>query len=148
MPTRTYETKLNATPEVVWQFHASAEALQVLTPPSRKVEFLSDDLAVREGAIQTIRARQFGIPMVWKVRLTEVNPPYGFRDTALKSPFAEWSHHHEFLPHEGGTLLRDTVTYRVPLGPLGQLADLLFVHRQLDELFEFRHGATREALAK
>ena len=147
MPIAVYETHLAASPEAVWQFHSSTEALQLLTPPTRKVEFLSTDLAVREGIIQVIRARQYGIPMVWRVRLTEVNPPHGFRDTALQSPFATWTHHHEFLADGDGTLLRDTVTYRLPLGFLGNIADRLFVRRELDQLFAFRHRATAAALA-
>ncbi len=145
MPTVVYECLLPVPVERVWEFHASAEALYALTPPNRVMRALSDDLEVREGAEHVFAFRQFGIPMVWRARIESVRPPNEFTDVALSSPFLEWRHRHEFLAlPDGSTLLRDTLTYRPPLGAL---ADRLFVRRQLDALFAFRHARTREALA-
>lgn len=148
MPQLVVESVLPCTPQELWEFHASAEALMALTPTNRRVEVLSEDLAVRDGALHILRVRQFGIPLVWHARISEVDPPRGFVDTAERSPFAYWRHHHEFLPHPEGALLRDTVMYQLPFGPLGMIADWLFVRRDLETMFAFRHKHTQELLTQ
>ncbi|HRF59591.1 MAG TPA: SRPBCC family protein [Fimbriimonadaceae bacterium] len=147
MPTKRYEIVVDAPQEAVWRFHASADALRVLTPPGRKVELLSEDLAVRDGAIHRIRVRQFGLPLTWVARISDVRPPEEFVDTAEQSPFRSWRHRHRFESVDAArTRVIDTIEYSLPLGPLGALADRLFVSRDLDHLFAFRHEATRRAL--
>ncbi len=143
---RRYETLLRTTVDRLWEFHASAAALKVLTPPDRHVEVVGDDLQVRDGALHILRVRQFGIPMEWRARISEVDPPNGFTDTAEKSPFPYWKHRHQFLPHPEGALLRDDIEYRPPGGPLSPIIDRLLVGPQLDEMFRYRHEATRKAL--
>jgi ligand-binding SRPBCC domain-containing protein len=51
--------------------------------------------------------------------------------------------HYQLSP--GGTLVRDHVEYEVPLGPLGELANRLFVARQLRRIFDFRRTAIEAA---
>ena len=46
-----------------------------------------------------------------------------------------------------GTLMRDTVRYSVGFGPLGELADRLFVARDVAAIFDFRAQATPALLA-
>jgi ligand-binding SRPBCC domain-containing protein len=143
---RTYESVLQATPQEVWDFHADASALKVLTPPHNRVELVGDDLAVRDGALHVLRVRPFGFALEWRARISEVDPPNGFVDTAEKSPFKAWRHRHRFLAHQDGCLLRDEVEYDLPGGPLAGLVDRLLVGRQLDAMFAYRHAATRKAL--
>ena len=50
-----------------------------------------------------------------------------------------------FEDHPEGTLVRDRVSYEIPLGPLGELARLLFVRRDLDRIFDHRRLAVAEA---
>ena len=38
----------------------------------------------------------------------------------------------------GGVEMTDLVHYRLPLGPLGRLANRLFVQAQLREIFDYR----------
>lgn len=149
MPTKQYETVIEAEQEDVWRFHASAEALLILTPPGRKVELLSDDLAVRDGAIHRIKVRQFGLPLVWEARISDVHAPKQFVDTAVRSPFTAWRHTHRFeRVDDRRTRIVDEIDYVLPFGPLGTLADRMFISRDLDRLFAFRHEATRKALAE
>ena len=46
----------------------------------------------------------------------------------------------------GRTLMTDRVAYRLPLGPLGRLADRLLVRSQLTHAFAERHRRTRDLL--
>lgn len=145
-PVVIFETVVQAPIEDVWDFHRSAEALRLLTPPNRKVEVLGDQTEVVEGSVHRIRVRQFGVPILWVAKITEVRPPHEFVDVALKSPFKSWTHRHQFFPHEEGTLVRDVIDYELPLGPLGRLADRLFVRRDLERLFAYRHEVTKRTL--
>ena len=53
-------------------------------------------------------------------------------DVQLSGPYRLWHHTHDFEPlADGGTLMRDTVRYALPLGPLGALAHRLLVRRDL-----------------
>lgn len=145
--TLRFEFWVDAPIETVWQFHSSAKALEVLTPPGRRMTPLTDELDVVEGALHAFRFRERGFSAVWKARISNVRPPHRFVDTAEQSPFAYWQHVHEFVALEGRTLVRDTITYKPPFGLLGWVADRLFIQRDLERLFAYRREATQRALA-
>lgn len=146
MTRKQYRSVLPAPVEAVWAFHRSAEVLRDLTPPGQHVEPVGD-LEVRDGALHTLRIRRFGLPMVWKARISEVEPPRRFVDTAEQSPFAYWRHEHRFEPCAEGTELIDTIEYRLPFGLLGQLIDRLAISRDIDRMFAHRHAVTRRAVS-
>lgn len=143
---KVFETRIAATAEELWSFHASAEALKVLTPPGRKLVPISTDLRVENGLLHVMGFRQFGLPMVWKARISEVDPPFGFVDTAEQSPFAFWQHRHSFIRDGEGSILRDEIEYAPPGGPLAGLINRLMVSNDLDCLFAFRHSVTKQEL--
>lgn len=156
MPTNVWETEIAVPVRDLWELHRSVAALETLTPPGRRVRIVGDDHEVREGAIHRLRVKQLGLWFPWHARISDVVPytredaACGFTDTAEKSPFASWVHRHDFLPvvgQPGRSRLRDRVEYRMPLGPLGALADALFVAREIEALFAYRHQATARALA-
>ena len=62
-----------------------------------------------------------------------------FVDRQLRGPYALWHHTHTFEPVPGGTLLRDVVRYRLPFGPFGRLVERLFVRRDVERIFAYRH---------
>lgn len=146
MSIKRYESELNAAVKEVWNFHSSAKSLNDLTPPGRKLRWIGNDLAVCEGAVHEFQVKVGPFWVTWRAALSEIDPPHGFVDTAIKSPFKSWTHKHEFIPHPGGTLLRDTIQYVLPFGILGVLADKLFISKDIDRLFAFRHRATRYGL--
>jgi ligand-binding SRPBCC domain-containing protein len=142
--TKVYELRVPASPEQVWKFHSSAESLKKLTPPNRKVRFLTNETKVEENALHTVRLLILGfIPVTWKARISQVTPPFGFTDQAEKSPFKFWRHRHDFIPDGDGTLIRDTVAYIVPGGKLGKAINKLHVEKDLDRLFAYRHEVTK-----
>ena len=44
------------------------------------------------------------------------------------------------------TIIHDRVRYAIPLGPLGALADRLFVRRDLRRIFDYRARAVSERM--
>jgi ligand-binding SRPBCC domain-containing protein len=97
---------------------------------------------MRAGALIEYRLRLHGVPVSWLTRIEEWDPDPArprFVDMQLKGPYALWHHTHEFEPDgTGGTLMRDTVRYALPFGPLGEIARRLFVARDLEAIFDFR----------
>ncbi|MFW6205724.1 MAG: SRPBCC family protein [Gemmatimonadota bacterium] len=57
-------------------------------------------------------------------------------------------HEHRFRAVGGGTEVTDTVTYALPLGPIGRLAHGLFVRRQLASIFAYRRDRLNELLTE
>lgn len=90
------------------------------------------------------------VRLSWQAEITEFVWNEHFCDVQLSGPFAFWRHCHCLRPElrEGrsGTLLRDEVEYEMHLGPLGELAQRLFVDRQFRAMFDFRHRRTAELL--
>ncbi len=91
-----------------------------------------------EGAEFDYTIRWFGIPMPWKSRIIGYKPPEQFTDIQLVGPYRSWSHLHTFEDAEGGTLMRDIVTYRLSFGPLGEVVHALAVRKQLEDIFRYR----------
>lgn len=92
-----------------------------------------------EGSTVTWRARHFGIPFRLRTIVYDVDPPRGFRDRQLSGPFGAFRHEHVFEEHSRGTLLRDTIVFRSPLGPIGRLVDRLFMREYMRRLIEERN---------
>lgn len=94
--------------------------------------------AMSEGAEFDYTIRWYGIPLPWRSRITRYKPPGQFTDIQIAGPYRSWSHLHRFEDVPEGTLMRDTVTYQLPLGPLGNMVNTLVVQRQLEDIFRYR----------
>jgi ligand-binding SRPBCC domain-containing protein len=91
-----------------------------------------------EGAEFDYTIRWLRIPMFWKSKIMGYRPPDQFTDVQLAGPYRSWSHQHIFEEQGSGTLMRDIVTYRLPLGPLGSIAHRFAIKRQLENIFRYR----------
>lgn len=87
----------------------------------------------------------------WIARITEFEWNHYFADVQQKGPFKSWHHRHEFAasPKDGvpGTTIRDVIDYEIGFGPLGQVADALFVRRQMENTFRERQAKLPQLLA-
>ncbi len=85
------------------------------------------------------RARHLGVVQELTSRIVLYERPTHFRDSMVRGAFAGFDHDHYFDDDgAGGTLMRDVFVVRSPLGPLGRLADRLFLDRYLRRLLEER----------
>lgn len=142
------EQRLPRTPGEVFPFFADAGNLEALTPPSLRFEIVTPrPVEMRAGALIEYRLRLRGLPVSWLTRIEEWEPGVRFVDMQLRGPYALWHHTHTFQADgEGGTLMRDVVRYALPGGPLGAIPHALFVRRELEAIFDFRHRRMLELL--
>jgi ligand-binding SRPBCC domain-containing protein len=98
------------------------------------------------GEEVTWRGRHFGIVQHLTSKITAFDPPRHFQDTMLRGAFQSYVHDHYFEPREGGTLMKDVVAFRAPLGPLGRIAEALVLRRYLERLLIRRNAAIKAAV--
>ena len=99
--------------------------------------------AIGLGETVTWRARHFGLWWTLTSRITVVDPPTRFADEQASGPFARFEHTHTFEPTAGGTRMTDDWEHTAPFGPLGWLADRLFLVRHMRRLLETRNAALK-----
>jgi ligand-binding SRPBCC domain-containing protein len=84
----------------------------------------------------------------WLTEITKVKPGEYFIDDQRIGPYSLWHHQHHFKEVEGGVEMRDAVTYAIPFGWLGQLANWLFVGKQLKSIFHYRRSVLERQFGK
>lgn len=91
------------------------------------------------GESVTWRARHLGV--VWRMtsRISVLEAPHRFVDEQVRGPFNRFRHEHRFEPSARGTRMVDTIEFRAPFGPLGQIAEVLVLRRHLLRLIEERN---------
>jgi ligand-binding SRPBCC domain-containing protein len=86
----------------------------------------------------TFEGRHFGMRQRLTARITRFEPPHLFEDRQVRGAFRSFSHLHTLRQTEAGTVMTDRFEYRAPLGPLGMLAERLFLSRYLHRLLTAR----------
>lgn len=79
------------------------------------------------GDVVTFEAVHFGIRQRLTSKIVEFDRPRRFVDEMVRGAFASLRHIHEFVVDGASVVMRDTLTWRSPLGFLGVVADKLFV---------------------
>lgn len=140
------EQHLPQPPDDAFAFFGDAGNLETITPPWLGFEVLTPrPIAMHPGTLIAYRVALHGVPVRWLTRIEIWEPPHRFLDVQLRGPYALWHHLHTFEPAGSGTLMRDTVRYGLPLGPLGEVAHRLFVRRDVERIFDHRrHAIPRE----
>lgn len=129
----------------VFSFFADAQNLERLTPGFLGFKILTPGpIQMGEGTLIDYRLSLYGIPLDWRTRIERFEPERIFVDTQLSGPYRSWTHTHTFEEVSGGTLVKDHVSYELPLGILGEAARALFVRRSLERIFAHRRAAIGE----
>jgi ligand-binding SRPBCC domain-containing protein len=133
--------------EEVFEFFTRPENLGRVTPPALGFRLLTPTpVGLATGTVLDYRIRWLGVPLRWRTFIREYDPPFRFVDVQVRGPYARWEHRHLFLDEDGGTVVEDRVTYRLPLGPLGALAHATLVRRQLAGIWAYREARLAEYL--
>jgi ligand-binding SRPBCC domain-containing protein len=130
----------------VFAFFADASNLEALTPPFLRFRILNPrPVEMRPGALIDYRIRLRGLPVTWRTRITEWEPPHRFVDEQLRGPYRLWVHEHTFEEVEGGTLCADHVRYAVPGGAL---VNRFLVEPDVRRIFAYRHEKLQQLFGK
>jgi ligand-binding SRPBCC domain-containing protein len=127
----------------VFEFFSRPENLQEITPPWLDFRMVESPRSLKSGSLIRYRLRWHWMPIRWTTEIAQWNPPQGFVDRAVSSPYALWNHEHIFEAQAGGTMMRDRVTYALPLAALGRFAHWAWVKRDVERIFDFRAEAMR-----
>ena len=134
--------------EDTFAFYGDAANLERITPPWLRFRILEPRPQALSGGARleySLVLHRFSIRWMTEIRIWE--PPHHFVDFQVRGPYRLWEHTHTFEPVAGGTLLTDRVEYAIPYGPLGTLAHVAFVRRDLRRIFDYRRDAVSALLA-
>lgn len=125
-----------------WDFFSSPENLQKITPKQMGFQITSTvDKKAYAGQIISYKVGLLlGIKSNWITEITQVKEQEFFIDEQRFGPYRMWHHEHFFeaLPN-GNTLMKDKISYKIPFGFLGHLAQYIFIKKQLTEIFGYRY---------
>lgn len=129
-----------------WDFFSSPKNLENITPSHMGFKITSGKSSkMYPGQIISYQVSPLpGIKTSWVTEITHVKANEFFVDEQRFGPYAMWHHEHHFEERDGGVFMIDKVTYKIPFGFLGHIAQSLFVKKQLTGIFEFRIKALQE----
>lgn len=137
--------------EEVWAFFSRPENLNAITPPDMSFEILSEikKVDMYQGMIIQYKITPFlGIKLDWVTEITHTVEGSYFIDEQRFGPYALWHHQHHFEPVDGGVQMEDILHYKVPYGPIGTLANRIFVAQKIESIFQYRYQAIEQLFAK
>ena len=128
-----------------WDFFSSPLNLKKITPKEMNFVVTSDITTATkmyEGMLITYTITPLlGIKMNWMTEITHVSEGDYFVDEQRFGPYALWHHEHHFKVIKGGVEMTDKLTYGIPFGIFGRLANSLFVGKKVKEIFDYRKNA-------
>ena len=144
MPVIRLETRISAPPERCFDLARDVDvhAQSLARTQERAVGGVTSGL-LGPGDEVTFEAVHLGVRQRLTVRVTRFERPRLFEDRMVRGAFHAFTHRHEFRPVSDGTLMVDTFAYTArlgPLGPLGLLADKLFLERYMRALLAAHAG--------
>ena len=158
MPTYRRRTRVDAPLEEVWSFHERVSGLEAVTP--RFLHLRVEEVVGPDGE-STPEVLEAGTRVRMSVRPFGVGPRRGWTSRILEceagdeeatlvdrmeeGPFPAWRHVHRFRAVDGGTAVRDEVSYRLPGGALGRALSP-FSRVGFEPVFRYRHRRTRALL--
>jgi ligand-binding SRPBCC domain-containing protein len=149
VPTFRSETVIDAPVAEVFEFHRDTRNAKAIAHPAQRILDVRGRFPLEQGDEVELRvlALPLPVPQRWRVRVAELREPELLVDETLDGPFRTFRHEHRFEDlGDGRTRLTDHITYELPLGALGRLADRLVVSRLLAPSFRHRQRRTKELL--
>jgi len=137
--------------DMVWDFFSDPANLAKITPKKLGFKILSKKHGDKMYAGQIIEYKVkpvAGIPVYWMTEITHVVEKKYFVDEQRFGPYALWHHQHHFEIIDGGVQMTDIVYYKSPLWLLGDIANALFVRKQLKNIFEYRFKKAEEVFGR
>jgi ligand-binding SRPBCC domain-containing protein len=130
-----------STLEQVWDFISSPANLKKITPEFMGFDILTKNMPEKmyAGMIISYHVKPvLGIKTLWVTEITHVKDLEYFVDEQRIGPYKMWHHQHHIRAVAEGVLMEDIVSYQPPLGPLGAIANAMFIRGMLKKIFDYR----------
>ncbi|MDD9267306.1 SRPBCC family protein [Paenibacillus sp. GCM10023248] len=146
MPTIRIELLIEAPAEVIFDLARSIEIHSQSTAQTRErpVAGVTSGL-IELGQSVTWEAVHFGIKQRLTAKITEMDRPRRFVDEQVRGAFKSFTHAHEFVEVQNGTLMIDIFNYTSPLGVLGKWADRWFLQAYMHNFLLQRNLYIKQA---
>ena len=137
---QTYQY-FDAPMENVFPFFADAKNLENITPELLHFKILSCSTShIQKDTEFIYQLKIHGVPVKWKTLIEDWNPPYQFVDKQLSGPYKLWHHTHSFSKLGMGTLMKDTVIFKLPFSWPAYLVASDFVKKDVKKIFDYRRS--------
>jgi ligand-binding SRPBCC domain-containing protein len=131
-----------------WDFFSSPLNLAKITPKEMAFVVTSElnpDQKMYPGMIITYKVSPVaGIKLNWMTEITQVADHQYFIDEQRFGPYKFWHHQHHFKEIPGGVEMDDVLTYGLPMGIFGNIANSVFVANKLQQIFNYRTAKVEE----
>ena len=140
-----FEQYIPRAPKEVYPFFSVETNLEELTPPTLQFKVINKTTEkIQEGTELSYKLKIHGVPINWTSKIVSWNPVQSFADTQIQGPYKKWYHEHSFQNLGEGCLMRDTITYHLPMGWIGELGGSYWVKSDLHKIFGFRRKVVHE----
>ncbi len=132
---------LPISPDEAWKFLSSPHNLKKITPAHMGFNITSDTSGeTYPGQIITYKVSPFPfLRLNWVTEITHYFEGRYFVDEQRFGPYSMWHHEHIVEPTENGVNMVDIVTYKAPLGWIGdKFIEPLFIRGAVRKIFEHR----------
>ncbi|WP_010194791.1 SRPBCC family protein [Bacillus sp. m3-13] len=103
---------------------------------------------LEQGDTVTWEATHFGIKQRLTAKVTVLEAPYKFVDVMVKGAFHSFTHTHQFVEADGGTIMIDNFQFKSPFGLIGVAVDKLFLERYMRKFIVLRAKELRKIAEK
>lgn len=126
--------------EKAWAFFSNPANLAEITPDNLRFKILSaGEKEMHPGQIIEYHVHPvLNIPLYWMTEITHVQHLKYFVDEQRFGPYSLWHHQHHFKEIPGGVEMTDIVHYKLPFWFFGDIANAMFVKKQLKDIFDYR----------
>jgi len=131
--------ELDANIDEVFRFISNPKNIERVYPKEMKFRVLEMPDEIGEGSVVKMSARLLGQVFTWRTMIREFNPPYGFVDEAIDSPFRYWRHTHRLYTMDSRCIMHDRIEFSTILGSIG---DRLAI-KMISNILEYRNELIR-----
>ena len=139
MPVIKHEQFINASRERCFDLSRNVEIHTKTTANTNEqaIAGVTEGL-LEEGDTVTWEAIHFGVKQRLTAKVTYMEKPHVFVDVMVKGAFKSFTHTHQFVSKESGTVMIDTFDYKSPFGLVGVIADKLFLEKYMTKFIVSR----------
>ena len=139
----TFKTRIPASAQKLFAWHARPGALRRLSPPWASVELVRHD-GIRDGDRAVLRLGLGPLRVRWIAEHFGYEEGRQFCDRQVEGPFARWEHTHRMEPDgPNASYLIDDIEYELPLGGLGDTLGDAAIRQEMNRQFAYRHRITQ-----